>query len=176
MIYITYSKPSFRDTENFSSERYETLPPLVPKSRPRQNGRRGSDEGIVMLEERGGAAEERDDQREEQEEQGGSGESDSQLAEETADGSESTDSDENSASADAAGSVGGGERTTTARVPQPRGRPRKGHTWNSEIGRWEEDAPPPPQTSRAPASGEAPQPPKMPPLPQPASGQEGAAA
>ena len=36
MIYITYSKPSFRDTENFSSERYETLPPLVPKSRPRQ--------------------------------------------------------------------------------------------------------------------------------------------
>ena len=39
MIYITYSKPSFRDTENFSSERYETLPPLVPKSRPRQNGR-----------------------------------------------------------------------------------------------------------------------------------------
>ena len=75
----------------------------------------------------------------------------------------------------AAAAAAGGERTTTARVPQPRGRPRKGHTWNSEIGRWEEDAAPP-QTSRAPASGAAPQPPKMPPLPQPASGQEGAAA
>ena len=69
-----------------------------------------------------------------------------------------------------------GEAAAPSKKRPSRGRPRKGHTWNSEIGRWEEDAAAPPQTSRAPASGAAPQPPKMPLLPQPASEQEGAAA